>query len=935
MATVETLNIDVKASVDKAVRSFTRVKGSLSSVSGESKTTTKSVKDTALAFEATAEGVAKATRKLKEAGFKETAKEFQATQKHIQAMNMKEWSAAVSKMADDFDAMGNKSAANFFRQRSNPLAHEQELVRISKEQAAVEDLQKEAAQAFADGEKLIQKISDANTAKKLAGQKVSANIEKEIAAKSASVRTQIVNAAQKRERDAIKETARVAKECADSDRAYRELTNNAIIKSVKDREAEVAKATKQKEKEDRIGSAALAKARANAAAQKQAAASAAASAAAKQKAKDDKDAEDAAKRRAKEEKKLSEELQKQADAKWGNEEKRNADSLKGLKKAFKGISDILPKFEKRLFGVFRMFGRIAMYRAVRAAIKALTAALKEGLTNLKAYSKEVGTAFAPAVDNLRSHVLWLKNAIATALRPVIEALIPIIQRLVDWLVKASDFLAQVFSLMTGRVDENGRYTKAILTDLQESNEEAKRLLRTLLGFDEINRLDGENGKDNAQNAGLMFTQADPSEKAVEWAARLTEWLEKIKQVVGDIDWETVLKVLAALKAVQILRKVFGWVKSIAAVLSGTGGLVALAVAVGGAFALWGDKIKEFIDSTAIKKVEDFFEKLKKPFGKGSLGETWISNGQLDLTYLLKYVGNIGKVIHSLFHGDVDGALDASKESFRDYFNYLKQKFDLFAGWIWDNIFAPVANWAARITYNIYRDINNAIIDVEIALNEGMLWVLRKWNAVLGEIEKSLNNGIAAFNLITGRDVKPINLHVEMKEYYDAIDTLESKRLPPLKENVKMYGTWEQQKAKFNLDTSDAERRVNSISQKISDIAKKLLEAITKGSNAIGSGGSRNASPFTPNQYASGGFPTMGTMFIAGERGAEYVGDIGGRTGVMNTEQMAAAMYTAMSQALANNPQGGDIYLDGEVIYRNTVRRNNNQVRATGRTALLT
>lgn len=88
-------------------------------------------------------------------------------------------------------------------------------------------------------------------------------------------------------------------------------------------------------------------------------------------------------------------------------------------------------------------------------------------------------------------------------------------------------------------------------------------------------------------------------------------------------------------------------------------------------------------------------------------------------------------------------------------------------------------------------------------------------------------------------------------------------------------------------------------------------------------------------YASGGFPTAGSMFIAGEAGAEFVGNIGGRTGVMNTEQMAAAMYNAMSAALANNPQGGDIYLDGEVIYRNTVRRNNNHVRAVGRSALLT
>lgn len=92
---------------------------------------------------------------------------------------------------------------------------------------------------------------------------------------------------------------------------------------------------------------------------------------------------------------------------------------------------------------------------------------------------------------------------------------------------------------------------------------------------------------------------------------------------------------------------------------------------------------------------------------------------------------------------------------------------------------------------------------------------------------------------------------------------------------------------------------------------------------------------TSNIYASGGFPSAGSMFIAGEAGPEYVGAINGRTGVWNSDQLVQGLYTAFTAALAANPQGGDIYLDGEVIYRNTVRRNNNLVRSTGRSALLT
>ena len=49
---------------------------------------------------------------------------------------------------------------------------------------------------------------------------------------------------------------------------------------------------------------------------------------------------------------------------------------------------------------------------------------------------------------------------------------------------------------------------------------------------------------------------------------------------------------------------------------------------------------------------------------------------------------------------------------------------------------------------------------------------------------------------------------------------------------------------------------------------------------------------TPDLFANGGFPTQGTMFVAGENGAELVGQIGGRTGVMNTDQMAQSLALA-------------------------------------------
>ena len=77
--------------------------------------------------------------------------------------------------------------------------------------------------------------------------------------------------------------------------------------------------------------------------------------------------------------------------------------------------------------------------------------------------------------------------------------------------------------------------------------------------------------------------------------------------------------------------------------------------------------------------------------------------------------------------------------------------------------------------------------------------------------------------------------------------------------------------------------------------------------------------------ASGGFPEMGQMFIAREAGAELVGNIGGRTAVMNNDQIvesvSAGVYQAVLAALGGNgDDGGEtnivINLDGEKIYEN-------------------
>ena len=79
------------------------------------------------------------------------------------------------------------------------------------------------------------------------------------------------------------------------------------------------------------------------------------------------------------------------------------------------------------------------------------------------------------------------------------------------------------------------------------------------------------------------------------------------------------------------------------------------------------------------------------------------------------------------------------------------------------------------------------------------------------------------------------------------------------------------------------------------------------------------------EYAQGGFPDTGQMFIAREAGPELVGTIGNRNAVVNNDQIvesvSAGVYQAVVAALGSGSnEDGDtrivINLDGEKIYEN-------------------
>lgn len=158
--------------------------------------------------------------------------------------------------------------------------------------------------------------------------------------------------------------------------------------------------------------------------------------------------------------------------------------------AFTRLGAAAKNAAKPVASLLSTIGRIAFYRAVRALIKGITNAIKTGVNDLYQWSKSFGGEFASAMDRASTSMLYFKNAIGTMLEPLLLQVIPVLEQVTDALVDFINEWNQSVAYLQGR----DTFTRAIkmpkeyaaaANDATKANEKLKR---SILGFDEINKL---------------------------------------------------------------------------------------------------------------------------------------------------------------------------------------------------------------------------------------------------------------------------------------------------------------------------------------------------------------------------------------------------------------------------------------------------------------
>lgn len=203
--------------------------------------------------------------------------------------------------------------------------------------------------------------------------------------------------------------------------------------------------------------------------------------------------------------------------------------------------------------------RIVLYRAIRTMIKELTQGFKEGMTNLYYYSQMINSQFAKSLDLLATDALYVKNSLGAMAEPIINAVAPAIDYLTDRFVELLNKINEVIAALTGASHWTKalKYPVAYAESTDDATKSAKKLRATILGFDEINRLDdNSSGSGGSGSAGMdyskMFQSEEVSTQAKDWVKRLKEaWDnadftdigasigQKLKDGLDNIPWEDI------------------------------------------------------------------------------------------------------------------------------------------------------------------------------------------------------------------------------------------------------------------------------------------------------------------------------------------------------------------------------------------------------------
>lgn len=604
-------------------------------------------------------------------------------------------------------------------------------------------------------------------------------------------------------------------------------------------------------------------------------------------------------------------LQKQKQA-----AKEGSKGLKDFKDKLKENTQAAKHNASALEKITSAVKRIAFYRMIRSAIKAVTQAMREGINNLYQYSTALNSLDAAraksTMDEFATTALYVKNSLGAALMPVLQSLLPIVNAIADSFIWAANAVNQLVQALRGSATftKAKRYAVDFGDGLKQASGAAKELKKQVFGFDELNIFNAPSNGGGGGGGGLdyskMFEEAEVSANWSKLSELVKNNLAGIELIVGaaELAVGAILALsgvniplgigLMAAGAVTMAAGMLNWNKldsevakavetiagtvgiaflALGAILAFSGANLPLGIALIGLGALslaaaagiqW-----DFLGNTIDEKVGFITAIVSTAFL--FLGAALALTGNLPLGLGLLALGAAGLAAGLSMN-------DTLKNTIFEKLNQIKDTVSIASlalGAIL--MFIPgmqplgigllalgAAGLAASLFMNdkLKEEIQKRFKEIELILGLSL--------AGLGAALLFVNPALGIPLLIGGLGLIADDLD------WDALYN-------------KISGAWENVKQKGREIKKDISGWWDSIKQFFKDLFG-LTNNVNISAN-FSKPSSTNIGGF--ERRASGGEVSTGTFFLAGESGPELVGQVGSKTTVTNQEQFTAGMSDIM------------------------------------------
>lgn len=376
-------------------------------------------------------------------------------------------------------------------------------------------------------------------------------------------------------------------------------------------------------------------------------------------------------------------------------------------KASKSIEKTIRKTGGKVSGFFVKLGKkikdTLSKMLIWKVLNAILTGLRDGLQNIARGNEGANKSFS----QLATSTLYLKNSLAAALLPALQAVMPIITQIIDAFARAANMVGAFIAALTGKAT----FVQAIQLQqdyagsLDGTAEAAEKVHQQLAGFDELNiiqsKSDGGGAYNPATDYGGMFEEVEIPDNILSFLEKLKEKLSpETLQYIQQIPkaFEEIKKSLAAIWESEAFQEILAAVASISldALTTTLWTIADVLKIIQGIFQgdwgiLW-DGTKSLLFDTLVSP--------SIPLVEG--GASWLYGDDYDAwstAFSDEYgYSNIFRLVQAAIHGDEEAI--AALEEYKNKVSNLTSE-EKAAAWekVWDSIienfkskFAPLANW---------------------------------------------------------------------------------------------------------------------------------------------------------------------------------------------------------------------------------------------------